>query len=288
MANPKPIIAGLIVVLVVSLGFNIYQYNTNLANTQKNEAASIKQEMLSQLMHTQNNINTKLTELDAIVKSACQRLSSTGITGAQADTVLSEIATSNPLIVSAATSDGKDVLVAVQPSNYSYIIGDDIGIQEQQLQMRQSMLPAMSNMIMLVQDFPSVVMVAPIFDSQDQFMGALNLVIQPSMLINQSIASDSTVYSMWAMQKNGTLIYDPDPEQQGKNLLTDPIYQDYPEVQAFARQVAEQQSGYGTYQYYIKNLDQSQNQVVAKEAYWVTVGTYGTEWRVVIWHALYQ
>jgi hypothetical protein len=51
-------------------------------------------------------------------------------------------------------------------------------------------------------------------------------------------------------------------------------------------QVAAQQSGYGTYQYYIRNLDQSQNQVVSKEAYWITVGTYGAEWRLVIWHAL--
>ena len=219
---------------------------------------------------------------------ACQRLGEVGITGTQANMVLSEAAASSSLIVSAATSDKADVLVAVQPSNYSYIIGDYIGFQAQQLQVRQTLQPAMSDVIMLVQGFPGVVMVAPIFNSQDQFIGALSFVIQPSALINQSIAAGdgAEVFSMWAMQKNGTLIYDPDPAQQGKNLLTDPIYENYPEVQAFTRQVAAQQSGYGTYQYYVKNLDQTQNQVVSKEAYWITVGTYGTEWRLVVWHAL--
>ena len=91
---------------------------------------------------------------------------------------------------------------------------------------------------------------------------------------------------MWVMQSNGTLIYDPDPDQQSKNLLTDTIYKDYPEVQEFARQIAEQPSGYGNYQYYDKDVADYDKQLVTKEAYWMTVGIYGTEWRLVIWHAL--
>lgn len=287
MARLKILIFSLIAVLIISLGFNIYQYGTNQVTTQENQSAAAKQEMVSQLMHTQNNVNTKLAELEATMKIACQQFSSAGLTGSQADSILSETAASNPLIVSAATTDTRDILVNVKPANYSYIIGDDTSLQEQRIQMRQTMQPAMSNIIMLVQGFPGVVVVAPIFNSQEQFIGALSLVIQPSALINQSIASTgATTYSMWAMQKNATLIYDPDQAQQGKNLLTDPIYADYPEVQEFTRQVAAQQSGYGTYQYYVKNLDQTQNQVVSKEAYWVTVGIYGTEWRLVVWNAL--
>jgi hypothetical protein len=286
MTRLRLTVFGLIAILVISLGFNIYQWSTNQAFMSGNQSAAAKQEMVSQLMHTQNNVNSKLAELEATMRTACQQLSSAGLTGPQADAILSEAAASDPIIMNSAATDTKDILVNVKPDTYG-VTGDDITLQEQQLMMRQSMQPVMSNVIMLVQGFPGVVMVAPIFDSQDQFMGALSLVIQPSALINQSIAStgDKT-YSMWAMQSNGTLIYDPDPAQQGKNLLTDPIYEDYPEVQAFARQVSEQQSGYGTYQYYVKNLDQTQNEVVSKEAYWMTVGIYGTEWRLVIWNAL--
>ena len=84
------------------------------------------------------------------------------------------------------------------------------------------------------------------------------------------------------MQTNGTLIYDPDPEQQGHNLFTDPLYADYPEVQAFAQEVANQQSGYGTYRYYNTNLNNADKEVISKEAYWTTIGIYDTEWRLVI------
>jgi hypothetical protein len=37
--------------------------------------------MVSQLMHTQNNVNIELAQLDATLQSACQRLSEVGITG---------------------------------------------------------------------------------------------------------------------------------------------------------------------------------------------------------------
>jgi hypothetical protein len=289
MAQPKKLILVLTAILAVSLIFNAYQLSTNLALTQQNNGEAAKQEMVSQLMHTQNNVNIELSRLDAALMSACQRLSSVGLDGAQARAVLSELAANNSLIVNAATCDAKDVLVAVEPASYSSIEGEDIKEQEQNIRMHQTMLPAMSNMIPLVEGFPGVVMVAPIFDGNDKLMGSLSIVIQPSLLINQSIVSPSEgiqQYSMWAMQSNGTLIYDPDPAQEGKNLLTDPIYADYPEVQVFTRQVADQQSGYGSYQYYDKNLGDSSKQLVSKEAYWITVGIYGTEWRLVVWRTL--
>lgn len=287
MAKTKLAVLILIIVLAGSLSFNVYQWSSNQAVAQQNQASTVRQEMVSQLMHTQNNVNSKLAQLDSALMAACREISQTGLTGTAADQILSRLVANDSLIVNAATSDTKDFLTAVQPSSYSGIIGEDISAQEQNIQMQQTMMPAMSNMIPLVEGFPGVVMVAPIFDGANKFMGSLSIVVQPSKLINESIASTgATTYSMWAMQSNGTLIYDPDPAQQGKNLLTDPIYADYPEVQEFARQVAAQQSGYGTYQYYIKNLDQTQNQVVSKEAYWITVGIYGTEWRLVIWNAL--
>jgi sensor domain CHASE-containing protein len=286
MARLKIAVIALIAVLVISLGFNFYQMSTNQAGTKGNQSAAAKQEMVSQLMHTQNNVNAKLAEFEATMKTACIQLSTAGLTGPQADRILSEAAASDPLIMNSAATDTNDILVNVKPDTYG-VTGDDITMQEQQLMMRETMQPVMSNVIMLVQGYPGVVLVAPIFNSQDEFMGALSLVIKPSALINQSIASTgATTYAMWAMQSNGTLLYDPDPTQQGKNLLTDPIYADYPELQSFTRQVAAQQSGYGTYQYYVKNIDQTQNQVVSKEAYWITVGIYGTEWRLVVWNPL--
>ncbi len=289
MTKTKLVIYVLIAIIVVSLGVNAYQWSTSQTLTQQNDAATTKQQMLSQLIKTQTTVNTKLAELDLTLQTACQKLSLTGLTGSQADDVLREVCAENPLIVNAATADAKDLLVAIQPTNYSSIIGKDISDQEQNVHMHLSMAPTMSDVIPLVEGFPGVVMVAPIFDGNDRFMGSLSLVIQPSELIRTSIAASpegTSQYSMWAIQLNGTLIYDPDPTQQGKNLFTDPIYTDYPEVHAFTQQAIDSQTGYGTYQYYIKNLDQASNQVVSKEGYWTTVGIYGSQWRLVVIHAL--
>lgn len=103
----------------------------------------------------------------------------------------------------------------------------------------------MSDIILLVEGFYGVVMVAPIFNANATFTGSLSIVIQSSDLIKSLVfpTLDGTPYSMWAMQTNGTLIYDPDPAQQGKNLFTDPIYVSYTAVQTFTGHVSGEQAG---------------------------------------------
>jgi hypothetical protein len=287
MPKTKLLIAVLITLLVVSVGCNIYQWSTS--NVAQDDLVSVHQQMTQQLTMVQTNIDLKFASLDAAMLTACQQLSATGLTGAEARAVLTSLVANDSLIVNAATCDTKDVLLAVEPQSYSSIEGEDISMQEQNIAMHQTMRPAMSNMIPLVEGFPGVVMVAPIFDGNDRFIGSLSIVIQPYLLISNAIVSPAegtAAFSMWAMQTNGTLIYDPDPSQQSKNLFTDPLYTSYPEVQEFAHSVAEQHSGYGGYQYYDKDVSDAAKQLVEKEAYWVSVGVYGTEWRLVVWRAL--
>lgn len=280
---------ALISIMIISVVFNACQLSLNLSLTQQKNETATKQEMNVLLIQAQAGINGALENLDNSLQTACQRLSATDLTGPAANAVLNDLYTNNSLlIVNAATSDAKDILVAVQPSKYSSIIGEDISGQEQNIEMHHTMRPAMSDLIPLVEGFPGVVMVAPIFDGDSKLIGSLSIVIQPYLLIGPIVEGpiNGTPISMWAMQTNGTLIYDPDPQQQGKNLFTDPIYTNYSEVQAFTHHVAEEKSGYGTYQYYNTNLDNASKQVVAKEAYWTTVGIYGTEWRLVVVHVI--
>jgi len=286
--NKKLLIVILIGLLIAAVAVNIYQYTMNVEVTREKDAAKTQLEMKTLLAEVQAQINGELESLDAALMDACSKLSTLGLSGVQARIVLSELVANNSLIVNAATADANDVLVAVEPSNYSNIEGIDIKDQEQNIHMHQTMRPAMSDMIPLVEGFPGVVMVSPIFDVNNKMIGSLSIVIQPRALIQQyvlpAIADGS--YSMWSMQTNGTLIFDPDPSQQDKNLLTDPIYIDYPEVQAFTHQVAEQASGYGSYKYFDKNLEDDSGQVVSKEAYWATIGIFNAEWRLVVVHVL--
>ncbi len=281
MAKTKLIVASLIVIVVASLAFNGYQWSSNLAVSKQSD----KEEMAQILIHDAAEINAELLRLDGILLTACQQLSTAGLTGSQADKILSDLYTNNPsVIVNAATADQNDILLAVQPSNYSSIIGQDIKNQEQNLQMHKTMRPALSNLIPLVEGFPGIVMVSPIFNPNEQFIGSLSIVFQPYQVIHP-IVKDSTkgTYTIYALQSNGTLIYDANDAnsgEQGKNIFTDQEYQGYTELQTFIHQVVDTQSGYGTYSYY-DDLAQGRP-LVNKDGYWTTIGIYNTDWRLVI------
>jgi len=274
--------------LIVTVAVNVYQYTLNIDLNRQAAQANTQLDMKTMLAQVQEEINLELQSLDEALLDACNQLTHTGLTGTQARTVLTELVANNSLIVNAATADANDILLVVEPVSYADIEGLDIASQEQNLYMHQNMRPAMSNMIPLVEGFPGEVLVSPVFDSTNRFVGSLSIVIQPYNLIEKYVtpAIADGQFSMWSMQLNGTLIFDPDPAQQSKNLLTDPIYNDYPEVQAFTRQVVEHQTGYGTYSYFDKDLSDASGKVVSKEAYWTTIGIYNTQWRLVIVHPL--
>jgi hypothetical protein len=281
MAKVKLLVSILLIILVASLVFNIYQGSTISSLTSENR----KEEMASYLIHDAASINSELLKLDNAISKACQQLSSTGLTGVEAEKVLNDIYLQNSdIIVNAATADRNDILLAVQPSNYSDIVGEDIRSQEQNIEMHQTMRPAVSNLIQLVEEFPGIVMVAPVFNIEGVFIGSLSIVFLPYELIHP-IVKDSVqgIYTIYALQSNGTLIYDDSPEQ-GKNIFTDDEYQGYTELQTFIHNVVDTQSGYGTYSYF-DDLKPSRP-LVNKEAFWTTIGIYNTDWRLVIAHTL--
>ncbi|MCW4023409.1 MAG: PDC sensor domain-containing protein [Candidatus Bathyarchaeota archaeon] len=275
----------LTVALVTSVALNFYQYTQNASLKSQNDAATTRLEMSSLLTQTQLQVNEELKNLDDTLTEACNQLSTTDLQGTQTRQILSELAAGNSLIVNAATCDDKDILLAVEPSQYSDIEGEDISSQEQNIQMHQTLRPAMSDMILLVEGFYGVVIVAPIFDADEAFVGSLSIVIQPSQLIKK-IVEPATVYkpfSFFAMQTDGRMIYDADPKQEGKMTFSDPAYQDFPELLALAQKVSAENDGYGTYTYH-PTLESEE--IVQKEVYWATLGIYRAQWRLVILHTL--
>jgi len=82
------------------------------------------------------------------------------------------------------------------------------------------------------------------------------------------------------MQKDGLIIYDPDPDQVGRNIFSDELFRPFQELISFSRTVSMEKEGTGSYDFYTKGLrDQT---VVKKYAAWNTVSLYGTEWRIIV------
>ena len=247
MAKIKLLFVIITVIMIFSLTFNAYQWSTNLSLTGQSE----KELMATILIHDASSINLELQNIDDLLSETCQKLSVTGLTGTAAENILNNTYTQQSnVIVNAATADKNDILLCIEPSNYSNIIGQDIKNQEQNIEMHKTMRPAVSNLTHLVEGFPGIVMVAPVFNTGGQFIGSLSIVFLPYELIHP-IVEDTVqgIYTIYALQSNGTLIYDAGIEQ-GKNIFTDEEYQGYTELQTFIHQVVDTQSGYGKYSYF--------------------------------------
>jgi hypothetical protein len=284
MGKSRVIVYLLLIIAVLSFIVNAYQFNANLTLTKQNEDSSAKLQMNTLLTQAQLAVNAELEKLDHSLQAAIKQLSTISLNSAQARTVISSLIEENPLIVTAAVNIN-DVLVAVEPSEYRYIEGSNVSNQEQNIALHQTLRPAMSDVITLVQGSDGVVMVAPIFKSNGAFLGAVSIVIQPSVLINKTVTSvlNGSAYSFMAIQLDGRVIYDADQAQIGKMTLTDPEFQAYPQLLALCRRMAVGKAGYGTYAF---NTSLASTDVVKKECYWTTIGIYTKEWRLAIIHTI--
>ena len=278
MSRIKLLFTFVIAIMIVSLVFNVYQWNTNLSLSKQ----SNKEEMELIIINSEAAINAELLKLDKLLSNVCQQLSTTGLTGSEAEQILNNLYTENSnIIISSATSDKNDVILTIQPNQYSNIIGRDLKRQVQNIEMHKTMRTTLSNLTSLIEGPTGVAMVSPVFDTNKQLIGSLRITFQPYQLIHP-IVKDSAkgIYTIYALQKNSTLIYDANNEEQGKNIFTDQAYAGYTELLTFIHHVVDTQSGYGTYSYFDDLV--ASRPLVSKEAYWTTIGIYNTDWRLVI------
>ncbi|MEA1883622.1 MAG: hypothetical protein U9N62_03770 [Thermotogota bacterium] len=77
--------------------------------------------------------------------------------------------------------------------------------------------------------------------------------------------------------KNGTILYDADATEIGRNTLTDPLYQNFPELlELFEQQIMVEKRGEGSYSFYASGTGVSTEKYVM----WNTIDAFGTEIKV--------
>jgi len=74
------------------------------------------------------------------------------------------------------------------------------------------------------------------------------------------------------MMPDGTIIYDSDAEQIGRNTFTDPLFQPFSDLLAVAERVKTERSGKGSYEISGR----------AREVFWTTVDYQGEEIRILL------
>ena len=74
-------------------------------------------------------------------------------------------------------------------------------------------------------------------------------------------------FQVWAMREDGQIVYDEDPQQMGKHLFTDAMYERFPELRRFGVRMQEEPWGTGYYSFY----DREGKRIVYKIAAWDTI-----------------
>jgi len=226
-------------------------------------------------------VNTTLQGMDGALASSAADLGRTGIAGPEANATLARLAASLPLAEDAVTISAEGRIAAAMPEKYWGAVGVYVGNESHNRQALQEKKPLMSPVFPAAEGFDAVSIRWPVMDETGVYLGLVSVLVDPQRLLAEQAdrALAGTPYTAWATDTDGRLIYDRDPtDLVGRNMLTDPVFANYPELVALATRVTVEPTGSGTYTF----TPGGGGSPVRKEAVWATTGLHGTEWRLVV------
>lgn len=231
------------------------------------------------LLELQGAIQAVLDRMDADLAAAAINLTVAGLNSSETCTILNDLCQRHAYVVDCATIDRNGTMLRVEPAAYREFEGADISQQEQVIRLRQTEQPVLSQAFRAVEGFDAVDLQTPVFGPEGKVIGSVSMLIRPESFLSTLIAPEvqGLPIEVWAMQPDGLILYDPDVEEIGRNLFTDPLYLPFPELLVLGAEIAARDSGTGSYTF----LGRGMSAPVEKSAFWVTVGLHGTDWRVV-------
>jgi transcriptional regulator of acetoin/glycerol metabolism len=136
----------------------------------------------------------------------------------------------------------------------------------------------MTPVVAMVENFSGIAIAAPVFDNNRELIGVVSIIFDPQVLLDAVISevTQDTQYEFTVMQTNGLMMFDSNPNAQGKNIFTNTEFADNTDIINVGHQIAQDSAGYSTY---------TTGEGQQKQCYWNTISNYGGEWRVVIHHA---
>jgi len=276
-----PILAA---ALIISVAFAALVISDRSELDNDKDLAETRLEMSVGLSEAQMSVQGEIEKIDGLIKNASLRLAAIGLDGADARAVLNDTVSSDPYILDIVTYGPGGVVIAAEPSGFSSLEGQDLTFEDNVRTLLATRMPVMSDVFYVTPDLPGAVIAYPIIDVNGMFIGGVSALFSAIDLMNGTLASfsEESGFTFWCMQLDGMDIFDSDASQIGMNV-TGPDYDGFPEVQELGARMLGEASGHGTYSYY---ADLSLQKVVDKECYWTTVGTMGTEWRLVIVNVL--
>jgi hypothetical protein len=269
------IIMVVLAVLVSFLGCTGTESDMDLSGTDtktQNEMNAIADELVL-------SINEGLEKIDSGISNNSKILSKSGLTGYEAETVLSENLLNYPWAVSSLVISNEGIVMTAMPGNYEDIVGSDLSWQDQVQKANSEQVPIVSDAFTMAEGFTGISQSYPVFSVSGEYLGYTDMTYKPDVFIGRQIQPfiEGTPYDVWVAQTDGTLIYDTKSEEIGNNLFSDPMYSDSA-LQGVLTRIAVEDSGSAEYTF----SDRIWSHNVTKTALWRTAGINGVEWRVVV------
>ncbi|MFW5730369.1 MAG: hypothetical protein ACOCV7_01865, partial [Desulfonatronovibrionaceae bacterium] len=231
------------------------------------------------LQKVKQELDLVFNRMDASLAEASEKLSAAGLTGPEADNILQQLFEDNPHAYNCVTVDQDGIIVNAAPEQYEHVVGQDISSQEQIIRLQDTRRPVLSQAIPMVEGFVSIDLEHPVFTPDRKFTGSVSILARPDFF---GSIIDPRVYNfpveIFVLQKDGTIIYDINEEEMGKNAFEDPMYADFPSVAETARSMVREKIGQGRYRF----RDRYLKETVEKNIIWTTVGLHGTEYRLAL------
>ena len=257
--------------LLIALSVSMISFSHGIACAENDKSAV--------LQHVQSRLTDVFGKMDKELATVTAKLSTTDFGSAEAKDIARRCA-SHPYSVDCVIFDAKGVMKVVEPAQYNKFEGTDLGSDKLIALLRETKKPIFSNRLRVVEGMDAVVAQHPILSPKQEFLGSLSIVIRPEIFLAKVVEPiiKTTPFACLVMQKDGLILYDADPKEIGKNVFTDPLYKNFPELLEAARKMAKEEKGSATYRF----MKQDAKGTTRKEIVWATAGLYGTEWRIAV------
>jgi len=232
------------------------------------------------LMRAATEIQASLTQMDEAAKMAAERLGPAGLSGDEARRALRDLNRACPMAVDVIIATAEGRVVMVEPASAAKAEGADISAQPHFVALRKSRQPMLSPAFRSVEGPQAVALQYPVFAPRGDFIGVVSVLFRPQAIIAPALSPmlDTLPVDAWAVQSDGLLLFDPDTEEIGRNIIKDTVYQHIPGLVTATKKIVQTRSGLDEYDYVGRGLKGP----ARIRASWETVGVLGTEWRIVV------
>jgi len=238
--------------------------------------------MMSVLEKSKDGIASVFASIDKELSIAAKKLSGVDLKGEEARAIVGKLCKGRPYVIDCAIVDAAGKMLVVEPEEYRRYEGADIGKQTHIVALHQNKKPVLSDVFHSVEGVAIIDFGYPIFSDNGTFLGSVNMLVRQEALSRDIIMpfTEDMPCKAWIMQKDGLIIFDPDPNQIGRNIFTDELFRSFGVLVSFSKTVTLAEDGAGSYDFYARGLEDKT--VVKKYAVWDTVSFYGTQWRIIV------